>query len=434
MPSIWVASEQLPPAALRTEIPTVVADLCEDACDLAVWRAIRWLIAISGRERLGIDARTVALHAKVDMKTALRCINGDNPASMAKRRPRNRKRGLVDLGLLEVCAHQAVGNLKPRPVYRIPRWIEEKNAFHTRALLGHLGVPSVGQPSPNQVALPLDLEPPDPYVEQNSADNPMSEAATDPHVEQTLAYAAPASVPDPHMEQTDKAEPAVVVPHTDQAQAPVPYVEQEAARPVRTRQSDFALPARFNQPVPYLDQQVRQNSPLVDPNTEHWRDGWKEGGREGAVPPPIPILSQAEPPPAVPLPALFEAHPRWVPGALLSSSADLWRRACVLRRSIDDDQLAVLASEHDTPTHGNGWYWVGRAILAASLSEDIQSLAKVRRTMERWRTEDAYGSDAPTTRRTSPPAYGSHGGRDTRAEAERIPLSVRLGIAPFKDF
>ncbi|NTW97920.1 MAG: hypothetical protein HGB28_05150, partial [Oscillochloris sp.] len=62
MPTLIIAPEQLPPWALRTEIPTVVADRCEDACDLAVWRAIRWLISLSGRERLGIDARTIAAH------------------------------------------------------------------------------------------------------------------------------------------------------------------------------------------------------------------------------------------------------------------------------------------------------------------------------------------------------------------------------------
>jgi hypothetical protein len=435
--------------------------MCEDACDLAVWRALRWLIALAGRDSLGVDARTIAAHAKVDVKTALRCINGDRSTSRAKRRPRTPKRGLVSLGLLEIAGHQSVGKLQPRPVYRIPRWIEEQNAHHTRVLLIRLGVePPAPAPPAEQVRLPLELVP---HVEQTSAAGPhvdheadRTSGPPDPHVEQADVMNLPVDqrygwvrdVPDPYVDQADVA----ADPHLDQADfmnlpldqqygwvrgVPDPYAEQRSRVTPHVEQ-------RFGWVRDVPDPHVDQAAGFAVPHVDRWRDGAKDGGREGG-PPPYPAL-HTEPQPAAPPPqrlgslpppvappdALADAHPLWVPSTLPAHPFDLWRRACPNRRLIDDDQLAVLASEHDRPTSGFGWYWVGRAILAAALSEDIHSVAKVRRTLERWRAEDSYGSDAPITRRPAAP----RGARGADAPAvDNRPLSVRLGVQNvFKEY
>jgi hypothetical protein len=445
MPSLIVAPEQLPPWALRTEIPTVVADRCEDACDLAVWRAIRWLISLAGRERLGIDARTIAAHAKVDVKTALRCINGDNPDSQAKQRPRHPKRGLIGLGLIEIAGHQAVGKLKPRPVYRIPRWIEEENARYTLGLLARLGLePPAPAPPPTQVPLPLDL---DPFLEQGppgaGAGHGMAgglAAALDPKTEQGRAdtpgkWGREAALPedewafDPKTEQPSAWGGRPADPYLDQALPPVPLLDQAAPGAVLSR-SDAAelryVPAAAD---PDTDQAAMSGRLGADPKTEHGREGRREGGRD-LRPPPSP-WHVGDTPPAPPAAALWEAHPQWVRGVLPAHPRDLWRRACAARRPIDDDQLEALASEHDGSTGGHGWYWVGRAILAAALSEDVRGVAKVRRTMERWRLEDAYGSDAPITRRLGPaPASSSSVSRVSAPPARpgRPSIAARLGV------
>ena len=160
-PYVIERPEQLPSWMIRTEIPTVVANRCEDAYDLAVWRAINWLMAIEDRTSMGLDARTIAAHAKIDVKTALRSINGDRPTSKAKYQPRIRKQGLVNLGLLEITGYEAVGKLNPRPIYHIPKWIYEQNARFTWDLLSILGKgPPAALPPPEpQQQAPFDLVP-----------------------------------------------------------------------------------------------------------------------------------------------------------------------------------------------------------------------------------------------------------------------------------
>jgi hypothetical protein len=463
MPGVIIAPELLPPWALRTEIPTVVADLCEDACDLAVWRAIRWLIALSGRDRLGVDARTIAAHAKVDVKTALRCINGDRPESAAKRRPRSLKRGLVGLGLLEVVGSQAVGKLKPRPVYRIPRWIEERNAEHTRELLARLGMePPAPTPPPGQAALPLDLDP----------DSEQARAQMGVPGDEGAAHEAITAAPVPFLDQAGSAQRAITDPDADQAEGSVPLLDQGVGAAAPVRQKAEAARSAPTVPDPHVDQRDARAAAAADPNPACWMEGTKEGGREGrdssptrpmivpagqeppsaaaeAAPAPVivpgerrgmserpvtPHVVSSMPPPAPPG-ELFAVHPGWVAGALPAHPLDLWRRACAARRPIDDDQLAILASEHDAATGGHGWYWVGRAILAAAVAEDIHSVAKVRRTLERWRAEGAYGSDAPAGRRpvlAPPPERAEAAPRPGQPRAEprqrRAPLSERMGL------
>lgn len=183
-----------------------------------------------------------------------------------------------------------------------------------------------------------------------------------------------------------------------------------------------------------------------------------EGGREAsthanemedrAAPPqrtPIADTYTSISSPALPAPPdeIFLEHQQWQPGAVPSHPLDLWRKACPIARPIDNEHLKALALEHNATSGGYGWYWVGRAILAASLNENINSVAKIRRVMMRWRDEDSYGSDAPGTGRARAgrtyDGAAAHGRddddryadehRSSRRNSSRKPtLSERLGL------
>ena len=753
-PYVIERPEQLPSWMIRTEIPTVVANRCEDAYDLAVWRAINWLMAIEDRTSMGLDARTIAAHAKIDVKTALRSINGDRPTSKAKYQPRIRKQGLVNLGLLEITGYEAVGKLNPRPIYHIPKWIYEQNARFTWDLLSILGKgPPAALPPPEpQQQAPFDLVPNstqdkstlrpelrlapdsaqargsltagrrpnldqeagldgaatgraadsaqgrgrvgagrdpnldqeaeldrattqgssplrvrcDPNLDQgagldgattqgrgrvgagrgpnldqgggldgasagldpNSAqgrgrvgagrgpnldqgggldgasagldpdsaqgtdqakgytvpkftqreielllsagidpskikiiprdtsarpdalDRPSGGAATDPKSEQGHPISEQGSAGlDPKSERsgwtdgrTDGGEEGSGTPPTNfgyaapraqsaptnsggdaarpEPSASTPYSERDPFEglppytPPTVRPGPAPLDGRdpFAGLPPYIPPTARSGPTLLDgrdpfeglppytpptarpgPAPLDGRDPFeglppytppparsggdalgtpppaRSGGDAFGTPPPArsgdalgtppPAHSGAsfsvppgvarnvpppevndsipppwrvgtQPPPATPPDHLMSAHPLWVLGDLPAHPLDLWRRACSTRRTIDDDQLSLLASEHNRTTGGHGLYWVGRAILAAALSEDIHSVAKVRRTLERWRSEDSYGSDAPSRRSTSGKTYttarSEHSGEPP---AKEMKLSERLGYS-----
>jgi hypothetical protein len=108
------------------------------------------------------------------------------------------------------------------------------------------------------------------------------------------------------------------------------------------------------------------------------------------------LPAQAEPsapprqePPAPPpgLPPLHD-HP-----------LDLWADIYATPRPIELRQLAALASEHDAATGGHGAYWTSRAILAAALVNEQPGIKLIKTILDRWRTGDCYGSDAPTYER-----------------------------------
>ena len=159
-------------------------------------------------------------------------------------------------------------------------------------------------------------------------------------------------------------------------------------------------------------------------------DGLMEGGtrahaqkRKRGRPPNPPAVQPPPDPPTdeAPLPA----HP-----------TDLWTKACPTPRPIDLDHLAALAAEHDAPTDDHGLYWVGRAILAASLVEDVRQVGKVRKILDRWRRGACYGSDlprkestdgrTPTGARSRPAAVGTRPGDDRAPSGERGPIRSKL--------
>jgi hypothetical protein len=60
---------------------------------------------------------------------------------------------------------------------------------------------------------------------------------------------------------------------------------------------------------------------------------------------------------------------------------------------MDIQQLELLIGEHDVSTGGYGAYWVGRAVCAANLSDDQPRIAFIKFILDRWRSEDRYGSE-----------------------------------------
>lgn len=85
--------------------------------------------------------------------------------------------------------------------------------------------------------------------------------------------------------------------------------------------------------------------------------------------------------------------------ALSAHPVDIWQSACPDHRPIDLKHLAALVKAHDTPTGGFGLYWVGRAILAASLSSNIRSIKAVKTVLDRWAGGQGYGTDTPAYER-----------------------------------
>ncbi|MEI7645471.1 MAG: hypothetical protein WCJ55_14455, partial [Chloroflexales bacterium] len=254
--------------ALRTEIPTFVADHCEDACDLAVWRAIRWLISRADRELLGIDARTIASHAKIDVKTALRSIHGDRSSSKAKRQPRRPKRGLVGLGLLEIAEYQSVGKINPRPVYRIPSWIEDQNTRYICEMLTRQGV------TPQPPAPPPKQAPPPPAPPPKQAPPP---ATPDLHVAPPpptpdLHVAPPPPTPDPYTGQEEKEVrfSGLYINHPDDWIPRVATLDAQTAREIMACWTEENTDGTPDPVTDYLRKIVEQSQ--ADPHTDQAKD------------------------------------------------------------------------------------------------------------------------------------------------------------------
>src|SRR5262245_29146027 len=110
MDSHGFSKEELPPPVLRTELPTIVRERCEDAQQISVWLAIRWLMALHERKTVGLGSREIAERAKVNVKSVKGCIDA-----------------LERHKLIEVAGYESIPGFKnQRPVYRIPRWIEKE--------------------------------------------------------------------------------------------------------------------------------------------------------------------------------------------------------------------------------------------------------------------------------------------------------------------
>lgn len=127
----------------------------------------------------------------------------------------------------------------------------------------------------------------------------------------------------------------------------------------------------------------------VQPNEEHLLDPMARprAPDKGALP-PAPI-------PATPSTEIFAAHPQWkFSGRLLAHPLALWSDSCARPTRMDRHVLALLADQHDGPTQGYGWYWVGIAIVTlAGSGQPIPSARSVKNVLDDWQARDAYGTD-----------------------------------------
>lgn len=133
---IFGLPETLPPFRLRTELPTIVRELCPKALHIAVWLAIRWLLA--GERQRALSTRDIAACAKVNVKSVSKIIEN-----------------LLTLRLIEIVAYADVPNKNltgaphGSPMIRIPKWIEQENAHFTAHFLAQLE-PAVADRMPDE--------------------------------------------------------------------------------------------------------------------------------------------------------------------------------------------------------------------------------------------------------------------------------------------
>jgi len=87
-------------------------------------------------------------------------------------------------------------------------------------------------------------------------------------------------------------------------------------------------------------------------------------------------------------------------GDIATHPLDLWPLAAVAPRiALDAAIFTALATRHDALTGGNGWYWVGHAILIAGMAgAPIRTPKMVAVIVGRWGDEDSYGSDTESFR------------------------------------
>ncbi len=245
---------------------------------------------------------------------------------------------LVALNLMEIVGEEPMPNLRPRPIYAIPLAFLE--------------------------AVSLELAP---------------QVVSAYRTTRTVTPLPPAHVP-------DSVTVRVVLPSLGGAGDQVEHVVLEAE------------PAEDEPPGDIEDRRgdIEDQAPgdiEDDPSggiKDHIKEGNKERGRETAHA-REGLTSRAEAPPTPTPPS----NPP-LPAAPLT----LWHSVRLTTRPMDDIRIQALIADHDTSTDGYGAYWVGRAILAAdatdaSFATNPKALNLLRAILQRWRREQAYGSDTP---------------------------------------
>ena len=140
---------------------------------------------------------------------------------------------------------------------------------------------------------------------------------------------------------------------------------------------------------------------------------------------PTPLVPP--PPPAGERP--LEQHP-------LAAVTALGERA-----GADAPTWALLAAEHDAPTAGHGWYWLGRAIDAAIVSQggidQVRNPYKLTRSILRiWRDRGTYGAAsmpaAPPHHRPAARAVGAPASPAAREgpRLSNLPIITASWVAP----
>jgi hypothetical protein len=389
------------PAVYRTDIPLVVAERCRDpglAEDgskldfktlILVWYGLRWLIA-AFPERRGFGQRVIAEVAGVDQKYVHKYL-----------RAHYRMGNVVEAGR-ERYRHLTGGDGRPKeqPVYRIP--LDELDAESSargallldqwrRRLYGS-DLPAGPAPIEAQLALDLELDldgtpgPPDPPEDQP---DPLKDQP-DPPEDQA---------PDPLKDQPDPPEDQRLIPQRISTDPP----EDQGNRMRGTR-----MPAR-----------------AVCPSVSQ-----SEGAPFGQSAPPDPAQPDPHTPPVSPPPPdgerPLDQHPL----------AYLYRQRERANLGADAPTFALLAAEHDAPTAGHGWYWLGRAIDAALVGqggiEHVRDLYRLTRgVLSSWRSRGAYG--APPAMSPRPPRPGPRPYPTPAVPSAGARVSARVSARPITE-
>jgi hypothetical protein len=90
----------------------------------------------------------------------------------------------------------------------------------------------------------------------------------------------------------------------------------------------------------------------------------------------------------------FTAHPQWrYCGPLVAHPLALWGDSTENPTRMDLAILSLYAGQHDAPTGGYGWYWVGVAITMLASGRPISNHRAVKVVLDSWQVRDAYGAD-----------------------------------------
>ena len=263
-------------------------------------------------------------------------------------------------GLREIAEEM---NTKAYPRVRI--WVDRLVAATMLEIIGHEPLPNLADPRPIY-RIPWRT-----IIEQSVIEAEKCVAGT---TKKRLAQIALGR---------DIQQLALDFPVIDRSQEPV--IDRSQAPVIdRSQEPDF----------PVIDRSQEMAFPVIDRSQHGRKEGRKEGrkiarARESS-------LSSAD---FVPEPSFASIPTPANEWALPSHPVALWNEFAERQRPGDAMLLSALAAEHDAPTGGFGLYWLGRAILTASLAENMRSIAKPRAVLARWREEASYGSDLPQRQR-----------------------------------
>lgn len=341
-------------AAIQTGVPLIVRRRCTPY-EVAAWIAIRFLLDTTDRRSFG--SREIAS----EMNTS------------SYPRVKGWIEGLTQADVLEIIGYEQIANLgEPRAIYRIPwkRIFEASLAEAEQCVAGTNRKRLAAIPSGSAfLQLPLEF----PVI--HGSQSPVTDGSQEPFSDES-----PTSV-------IDRSQGLLPMDHRDPDTNRIPKPSAESPPVIDRSQDDHGGESG----APVIDGSqalLPMDHRPCDPSVT--LEGRKEGGKEGrnhartreSSPGPLPI------PPTPSGEWSLSAHP-----------VDLWQSACPDYRPIDLKHLDALATAHNAPTEGYGLYWVGRAILAASLSRNIRSIKAVKAVLDRWQREASYGTDTPAYER-----------------------------------
>ena len=345
MDTISIDPEILPPRLLRTELPTIVREMCEDAHQISVWLAIRWLNA--GR----LTHREIAARAKCNVKTV--------SAAVAK---------LVSNNLLEIVRYDDLPkNLRHAdghkhaqqngtPIYRIPLWIEKENATFTLAFIAQVRAHTPSAPTSTAQTAFDGLDPvPDPFSDRTARTGHVTAPSSDPKTDRGKAEIDSGDAPMPPKTPDPKTDRTVAL-RSENGSAPDPKTD------------------RLNNTIQNNTRRTIQDDPQAPP------------GIDSCTGQPFVVVA---------------SNPYEVWASIRSERPE--------KRAWEHQELADIAAALDGDyavrhTHaGAGHYWLRRAISEAHQSDEElgtsppkRAIGFIRKITQRWITTGDYGSKTET--------------------------------------